>query len=751
MSHPYTRGYFEGDGTGYLGLYRDFATHWRIINLLKTKQLKSVLDVGASRGYICKHLEAELGIKAVAMDISEHAFHTRATDSFVLHDARKAPWPFKDKEFDMCISLSFMEHLTEEEISIVIKEMARVSERAYLTITFEKTPQDVDVTHRTFKSHEWWITQFEEFAPNFKVEIMTVEEAKLMEQTPIIVPQPDGLVKLNIGCFLDQFYYGFENIDSQDLNQFAQQNGYIFRQYDVRHGIQKPDDSTDIILASHFIEHLSKDEGAAFLRECHRVLKPNGILRLVIPDSKLLAKKYLDGTIMDYKYVNIGVEQTDNASEALFHLLIAGHQTMYDFESLSSKLERTGAWKIKQVKPFESQSEAIKKQTVPNYPTLSCYIEATKLEDHFQESGGVTGSYSISVGKVHSVHKDKLKIALISTPMLKVFPANYGGLESVCGDLCEALAKIGHEVTVFAPNGSKVEGCRVIETGEALEKVNVDWLQAERAMYEKIKGYLQEFDIIHGMNWFGMEYAFKSLHLNSHVCHTHHGGANPDWWSKTKPNFPLNFIAISNWMVRVYSMQGLTAKRCYNGINMANYPFKKRKGERFLFLSRISKFKAPHVAVEVAKKAGVPLDVVGATTFVDDPNYVVQVKSMCDGEHIKFIGEVSHEDKLRYLQNAKALIVPGAWGEPFGLHVVESLCVGTPVIALADGGIVETMDNGKTGFLCNNVDELAEATKKVPLIKPLKCREHVEKYFSREVMAKSYEKLYLDILEGREW
>lgn len=743
---------FEGDGTGYLGLYRDFPSHWRIINLLKTKQPKSVLDVGGARGYICKHLEAELGIKAVCMDISDHCFHTRATGSFVLHDARKSPWPFKDKEFDLCISLSFMEHLTEEEIPTVVKEIARVSERAYLTITFEKTPQDVDVTHRSFLSREVWLAKFKEYAPDYPVEIMSVEEAKLMEQTPIVTPQPDGLVKLNIGCFLDQFYYGWENIDSQDLNQFAQQNGYVFRQYDVRHGIQKPDNSVDLILASHFIEHLSKDEGDAFLHECHRVLKPDGILRLVIPDSKLLVKKYLDGTIMDFKHVNIGVEKASDSAEALFHLLISGHQTMYDFDSLSSKIKRIGGpWKIKCIKPFESQSEAIKKQTVPNYPTLSLYLEATKLENHWQESGGVTGSYSYSVGKVHSAHKDKLKIALISTPMLKVFPTNYGGLESVCGDLCEALAKIGHEVTVFAPNGSKVEGCRVIECGEALEQVTVDWLQAERTMYEKIKGYLPEFDIIHGMNWFGMEYLAKTLNPQYKVCHTHHGGASPEWWCKTKPNFKLNFIAISNWMVKVYSMQGITAKRCHNGINLNRYPFKKRKGERFLFLSRISKFKAPHAAIEVAKKAGVPLDVVGATTFVDDPNYVSQVKSMCDGEQIKFIGEVSHEDKLQYLQNAKALIVPGAWGEPFGLHVVESLCVGTPVIALADGGIVETMDNGKTGFLCNNVDELAEATKKVPLIKPLKCREHVEKNFSREVMCRSYEKLYLDILEGREW
>jgi len=375
--HPYTRGYFEGDGTGYVGFYRDFVRHWRMIKAIKEMKPSSVLDVGAGRGYICKHLEAELGIKAVAMDISEHAWHTRATDSFVLHDARKAPWPFKDKEFDLAVSLAFMEHLTEEEIPTVMEEMARVSNRAYLTTTFEKTPQDTDITHRTFKPLEWWLMKFKECAPDYPVEIMSPEEAKQMENTLIELPKPDGLVKLNIGSWADCFHYGWENWDIADLSKWAKEEGYVFRQVDITKGIPKPDNSVDIILASHLLEHLDRPQGQSFIKECFRVLKPDGVLRLAIPDSRIICRAYLERKFMEYRHFNIGVEKASDEAEALFHLLIAGHKTIYDFDSIKKILEQTEFTEVEQMPPFKSHSKAIEKQTISMYPSLSAYIEAS--------------------------------------------------------------------------------------------------------------------------------------------------------------------------------------------------------------------------------------------------------------------------------------------------------------------------------------------------------------------------------------
>jgi glycosyltransferase involved in cell wall biosynthesis/predicted SAM-dependent methyltransferase len=752
-AEEFDRRYFEDGKTGYL-MYRDFPVHYRMLDIILSKNPKSVLELGGARGYITKRL-IDRGIKAVCMDVSLHCWHTRATDSFILHDATKTPWQFKDKEFDLCYSASFMEHLREEDIPNVIKEIARVCNRAYMTITFEKTPIDIDVTHKTFRPHEWWMSQFNTYAPGFPVEIMTAEEAKRWEATPIQVPPPDGLVKLNIGSFQNMFHYGWVNIDIIDLSQFAAANGYVFKQLDVTKGLPYSNDSVDIILISHMLEHLSSDETLAFLKECNRVLKPDGVMRISAPDARLLCKKYLKGEIMEYKWVNVGVEQADDEAEALFHLLIAGHKTIYDYEAMEKLLLRLGFKDVKRMKFGKSQSDVIVKQTIDSYPTLSFYVEAKPSK----EAKAPAPAFVTRA-------KDKLNIALISTPFLRTPPDVYGGLELIVAHLGEELAKLGHNVTVFAAKGSKVSGCRVIEFGEPLNTVQVDWLKAEQNAYNIYGEMLKEYDIVHGHNWFGLEYAAKAKYPQLKVIHTHHGGLMLDWWGRSKPPFKLNFVAISQWMKRVYEAQGFSSKFVYNGIDMSKYPFQENKGDRILFVGRIDKFKQPHVAIELAKKLNVGLDIVGGTQFVIDRSYVDMIRSQCDGEKIRFHPDVPHEKKVELMQNARALIFPSAMGEPFGLVAVEAMACGTPVLAVNDGAIDEIVKTG--GIVCNvyqktltpkgpvyetiknPVESLASAYKLIQHISPRDCRINAEE-FSRENMAQGYLKLYNEVLQGNEW
>lgn len=759
MSHPYTREYFDEGTIGYK-LYRDFPSHWRIVKIILEKKPESVLDVGGARGYIVKKLEAN-GIHATCMDIAENAYHNRVTENFMLHDARVTPWIFSDKTFDLCMSTSFMEHLTEPEIEVVIKEMARVSKRGYHSITFEKTPQDIDITHRTFKPIEWWYQKFKEYAPDYPVEIMTKQQTEELEKTPIELPKADNLVKLNIGCFTDMFHYGWKNIDAINLTEWAKIMGYDFIHADVREGIKMADNSVDIILASHFLEHLTREEGVKFLAECYRVLKPNGLLRLAVPDAKFLAEEYVDDEIMEFRHINIGVEKASDSAEAFYHLLLAGHKTIYDYESLKKALLE---WKVKTCSPFESSSKALKLQTFSMYPTLSLYVEAKKRKDmikhdRFMVSENINpkpaSTHVEPPSKVPEITKNvadykKLKIALFSTPLLTVPPVNYGGLEMIVADLGRELASLGHDVTIFAPKGSKVDGCRIFEIGNPALTVFVDWLQLETQMFETAKAELMTggYDIIHGNNWFGMEYRAKALDPKLHVLHTHHGGLVADWWTKTKAPFKLNMVGISEWMKTVYERQGMPTRAVYNGVNPDKYPLQVKKSDRFLFLSRIAFFKAPHTAIQIAKDLGLKLDVAGATQFVEDSKYVEAIKKSCDGTQIRWIGEVTHEQKLELMRNAKALIVPALWGEPFGLHVVESMMVGTPVYAVADGGIKETVKQG--GVLCQDADALKEALSDFKHITPTTCRKNAM-LFSTKNMALSYLKAYSDVIAGNEW
>jgi glycosyltransferase involved in cell wall biosynthesis/predicted SAM-dependent methyltransferase len=667
------------------------------------------------------------------------------------------PYPFKDKEFDLCISVATLEHLPEEKLDDAISEMVRVSDRGLYGITFEKTVSDIDDSHVTLHPKGWWEERFRKIAPDYKVEIVDKED---LERGVVDVSKyapSDGLVKLNIGSFIDMFHYGWENIDEIDLTQFALQNGYLFKRLNVKDGLPYSDGSVDIILASHLLEHFTREEGLLFLKECFRVMKNGGVLRVSVPDTKELAKKYNDGTLM--KLTDYAVETAKDSAEAFYKILLDGHKTVYDCDSLVRVLKECGFIDVKQVEAFESSSEVIRKQTIATHPEVSLYVEATAKKNAFTSYGGkvpingVTGVKSLnevggSIRGMGGSTKGKLKIALVSTPMLKVFPDNYGGLESVLGDLAESLAVRGHDVTVFAPNGSKVEGCRVVEVGEALNRVQVNWLEAERTMYEKIKDKLLDFDIVHGMNWFGFEYAARARNPSLRVCHTHHGGLNIKWWKSTTPPFKLNLIAISQWMQRVYASVGFSSRFVYNGVNVEKYPFKKEKGDRLLFVGRFDIFKQPHVAVEVAKKLNMGIDLVGGT-FVQDEKYLNDVRASADGKVIRMFENVSHEEKIKFYQNAKCVLFPSKMGEPFGLIVPEANLCGTPVVALNDGAIPETI--GKGGIVCSDVDAMVDAVKNsVSSITPKMCRKNGLR-FTREIMAENYEKLYYDILAGKEW
>lgn len=743
---PFGRRYFEGEG--YVGLYRDFPCHYRTAQLVLERKPESVLELGGARGYVSKLLENE-GIEVLCMDISEHCYHTRAIENFNLHDLTKTPWGILEKQFDLCFSIAFLEHISEAKLNNVIEEMATVSKRGLHGITFEVKPDDIDKTHQTIHPKEWWVQKFKEVVPDYPVEIMDKED---MEHGTTL-PEPDGLVKLNIGCFLDCFHYGWENYDVQNLSQWAMQNGYIFKQVDVQKNIPKPDNSVDLILASHFIEHLDKEEGLKFLNECFRVLKPEGLIRLAIPDARLLCKKYLKGEIMEYRHVNVGVEQAKDDTEALFHLLLAGHKTIHDHISLKHLLEEAGFTNILGLSPFKSQSETMRKQTIPAYPTLSAYLEAIKPKVKTETTPKV---------KVNS----KLKIGLISSPFLKTPPDSYGGLEMIVADLAEVLAKKGHEVTVFAADGSKVKGCEIIECGAPALKVQVDWVEAERKAYEIYKNHLNHFDIIHAHTWLGFEYLAKTRNPKLKICHTHHGGINLEWWKRSPPPFKLNFIAISKWMSQVYKAHGFESKYVYNGINLEKYPFQKEKGDRLLFVGRIDTFKQPDVAIKVAQKLQMGLDLVGGT-FVQDPAYLQKIREKSDGKQIRLYEDAPHQKKIELMQNAKCLLFPSAMGEPFGLVPLEAMATGTPVIALNDGAVEEVVQEG--GIVCevfnktvipnkgavyqtkqDSVEAIVEAFWQLIQIKPEDCRRNAEK-FSREIMAENYLNLYKQILDGSEW
>jgi len=704
----------------------------------------------------------------------------------IVHDCSVFPWPIPGSSFNGVFAKFLIEHPSWRKTADIIREAFRVLKPdGFLILISPNTLEQcreiarrgrigIEESAMLYGGQEEgdWNTHRAAFSPDYmrslcqqagfeKVNILPLpncatdmitiarkplnildmisESQWFKEALETLSPKPKS-IKLNLGSFT-VMAKGFENIDILPLEEYAKQNGYIFRRWDLRRGLPYPDASVEAIATSHLLEHLSREEGDRLLREIIRVLKPEAPIRIAVPDTRKIAEAYISGEILKWTF-NEGVKNAEDSAEAFWNLHTAGHVTAYDHESLKRKLEQAGFTDVKMVSKGESSYGSTFREVQDVFPELSLYVEAKKPLEPVR----------------------KLKIALISTPMLATPPERYGGLESVVADLGEALAEMGHEVTVFAAKGSRVKGCRVVETVEPRGTVQVDWLQAEMEMYNLIKDQLKGLDIIHGHNWFGVEYLYKMEHPEAKVCHTHHGGLH---W-RTKPCEKPNLIAISDCMVRTYASQGWTSRRVYNGINLSKYSFRPDKGNRLLFVGRLDCFKQPDVAIAVAKRLNMGLDIVGGS-FVQDKAFLESIKKLCDGRQIRLYLDASHEEKIALYQRAKAVLFPSRMFEPFGLIIPEANACGSFVIGLRDGAIPELIEEGVNGFVVGeetvsipeseimarksrDVEALAEAVRRLENHKwsPEDCRRKAET-MSREAMAHAYLRFYKDVLEGREW
>jgi glycosyltransferase involved in cell wall biosynthesis len=396
--------------------------------------------------------------------------------------------------------------------------------------------------------------------------------------------------------------------------------------------------------------------------------------------------------------------------------------------------------------------------------------------------------------------KARFRIALISTPYLKTPPETYGGLEQIVADLASVLTKLGHDVTVFAANGSRVPGCHLVELGPpALETgIHGNLFEEERRAYHVYKDMLHDFDLVHGHNWFGFEYLAKINDRKLKVCHTQHGGLtfgkartlttdlkaffrSGDYKPFLKENLirdlrvhsNLDLITVSEWMARVHETEGYKSRWVNNGVSLDRYEFKEKKNDRLLFVGGIHPGKQPHLAIQVAKRLNMNLDIVGATgkSIVSNQSYVDGIKKMCDGKQIRFYPDAPQESKIELMQNAKCLLLTSAWGDPCPLVPLEAMACGTPVVALNDGGVAEYVQEG--GIVCDTlkkeitprafrnalititakcdlIDALASAVKRVDSISPTSCLENA-KNFSKDRMAERYTELYREILAGKNW
>jgi glycosyltransferase involved in cell wall biosynthesis len=335
----------------------------------------------------------------------------------------------------------------------------------------------------------------------------------------------------------------------------------------------------------------------------------------------------------------------------------------------------------------------------------------------------------------------RLRIGMVAPAFLAVPPAGYGGIERVVSVLTEGLVAAGHDVTLFAAAGSRTDARLVTPLQHPpplgdLTSMTDDLVHCTTAFLRA-----DEFDVVHDHT--GMGPALGAL-LNgcTPVVHTLHG----PWTEPARRLLALvddrvHVVAISRAQ-RDANPQLLCAGVVYNGIDVAAHPFHQVKEDFLVFVGRISAEKRPEVAIEVARRANLPLVMMIKRSEPAERAYFDEVVAPKLGDDVVVLDQPPHDVKVDLLGRARALVFPIDWPEPFGLVMTEAMACGTPVITRPLGSAPEIVTDGVTGFLCATKNEMADAVAAAAELRPEDCRFRAEKLFSGEAMVSGYEAVY---------
>ena len=192
------------------------------------------------------------------------------------------------------------------------------------------------------------------------------------------------------------------------------------------------------------------------------------------------------------------------------------------------------------------------------------------------------------------------------------------------------------------------------------------------------------------------------------------------------------------------------ARVIHHGLDAADFPFGDgggdESGDFLLFLGRMAPDKGAHRAIQVARGAGMRLLMAAKMREAWERSYFDEQVAPLLGADAVYLGEVPHERKIELLCQAKALLFPIRWNEPFGMVMLESMACGSPVLAFPEGAAPEVVEDGKTGFLCADEAAMVEAVGRIDELSRVDCRSAVEGYFSTERMVADHIELYRSIV-----
>lgn len=325
----------------------------------------------------------------------------------------------------------------------------------------------------------------------------------------------------------------------------------------------------------------------------------------------------------------------------------------------------------------------------------------------------------------------------------------------------EGLASRGHDVTFYAPEGSKLSSKVHLQTLglQPLVKNEKDWVSHLNTIKPHLHylPWLYDNKYVEDMFMRASRGEYDALFFHHPELPLPYAHRYPDvkvistlhdplynWYADMFDLYPspnAKLVSISD--SQRDSRRDLNwAKTIYNGVDTQAFAFSEKPGDYLFFSGRIVPEKGVSQAVHIARQTGQRLIIAGLVFPNDQPYFDQHIKPYLN-DKITYVGYIEREKLATYYQNAKALLVPVQWAEPFGMTMVEAMACGTPVIGLNTGSIPEVVAHKKTGFVVNTVQDMIQAIPQLDSISREACRQRVEGLFSVGKMVQSYEELFL--------
>lgn len=344
-----------------------------------------------------------------------------------------------------------------------------------------------------------------------------------------------------------------------------------------------------------------------------------------------------------------------------------------------------------------------------------------------------------------------MKIAQIAPLAESVPPRLYGGTERVVSYLTEELVRLGHDVTLFASADSQTSARLVACAPHALRldpRVK-DPLPHHLLMLERVRKQAHEFDVLH----FHVEHLQLPLFrpFARKCVTTMHGRLDlPDLVPLYREFRDMPLVSISAAQRRPLTGANFVAT-VYHGLPEPVCPFNPApRGDYLAFLGRVSPEKGLERAIEIARLAGMRLRIAAKVDASDERYFRARVAPLLRNPLIEFIGEVDESRKPALLGNARALLFPIEWPEPFGLAMVEAMSCGTPVIAWPRGSVPEIIEHGLNGMIVDSIDAAVAAVHEIHRLDRQRVRARCEERFSASRMARDYLAVYRSLRKAQE-